>query len=231
MPPALHPAALFVACALAATGLALSASWLDLACFAVVGAAATLRVEGRSPRAELPLWVLAAVVFLAHTLLSGRPIVEAARPAARIALRLLALLYLLRWAARSFLGRAARWMLALPLPGRPRFLAFPLESARHAVALAPLAIREAEHQHTALRARGLAPAGGIESRARYVAAWLLPFLGTMLRIGESYADALVARGYVPGARRRSALRASWGWRELATIAGGGLCAAWLLRAR
>jgi energy-coupling factor transporter transmembrane protein EcfT len=204
---------------------------LDLALFSVAGAIAVLRVEGRSPRSELNLWVLAAVLFLAHSLLSGLPFGEAVRPAGLIALRLLALLYLLRWAARSFLGRAARWMLALPFPARPRLVAFPLESARHAVALAPLAMREADHQHAALRARGLSPGGGIRGRARYVAAWLLPFLGTMLRIGESYADALVARGYVPGSPRRSALRVSWGWREAGTMALGMLSAAWLLRAR
>jgi energy-coupling factor transporter transmembrane protein EcfT len=230
-PPALHPAALLVACALAGTGLALSHSWLDLALLSVLGAAATLRAEGRSLRGEAPLWLLAGILFLAHSLFSGRPFQDAVRPAALIALRLLALLYLLRWAARSFLGRAARWVLGLRLPAEPRWVAFPLESARHTMALVPLAIREADQQHVVLRARGIAPGGGVEGRARYVAAWLLPFLGAMLRIGESYGDALVARGYVLGAPRGSALRLAWGWAETGTIVLGAGLAAWLLRAR
>jgi hypothetical protein len=59
--------------------------------------------------------------------------------------------------------------------------------------------------------------------------WLLPFLGTMLRLGESYGDALAARGYALGARRRSGLRAAWGWREAGVIAVGAALTLWLLR--
>jgi energy-coupling factor transporter transmembrane protein EcfT len=108
-------------------------------------------------------------------------------------------------------------------------LLLPIESARHALALTPLAIREAEQQHQALRARGMRPGRGAAGRARYVAAWVLPFLGTMLRLGESYADALAARGYVLGAPRRSAMAATWGWGDAAVILGGTASAAWLLR--
>ncbi|HKW50753.1 MAG TPA: hypothetical protein VJQ53_03380 [Candidatus Eisenbacteria bacterium] len=225
----LHPAALLLACALLGVGLALGRSAIDLAVFSVLGAGFALRAEGRSIRSELPLLTLALIVFLAHTLLSGRPTLEAARAAALIALRLLALLYLLRWAARTFLGRAARWLLAFPIPPRPRLLLLPVESARHALALTPIALREAEQQHQALRARGFRPGHGAAGRARYLAAWLLPFLGTMLRVGESYGDALLARGYRLGARRRSGLRATWSWAEMGAIAGGAASAAWLLR--
>ena len=225
----LHPAALLLACALVGVGLALGRSALDLAVFSALGAAFTLRAENRPIRSELPLLTLALIVFLAHALLSGRPTPEAAKAAALIALRLLALLYLLRWAARTFLGSAARWLTALPIPARPRLLLLPVESARHALALTPIALREAELQHQALRARGLRPGRGPAGRARYLAAWLLPFLGTMLRVGESYGDALMARGYRLGARRRSGLRATWSWAELGTVAGGAASAAWLLR--
>lgn len=228
-PRPLHPAALLLACTLLGVGLALGRSPLDLAVVAALGAAFALRAEGRSVRSEAPLLALALVVFLAHALLSGHPFMEAWRPAALIALRLLALLYLLRWAARVFLGSAARWMLALPIPARPRALLLPVESARHALALTPIAIREAEQQHLALRARGIKPGHGAAGRARYLAAWLLPFLGTMLRLGESYGDALTARGYTLGARRRSGLRSTWGWSELGVIAAGAASAAWLLR--
>ena len=225
----IHPAALLVACTLVGLGLALGRSPLDLAIVAVLACGFALRAEGRSLRAELPLLMLALVVFLAHALLSGRPFAEASKPAALIALRLLALLYLLRWAARVFLGSAARWMLALPIPARPRALLLPVESARHALALTPMALREAEQQHMALRARGLKPGHGAAGRARYLAAWLLPFLGTMLRLGESYGDALTARGYTLGARRRTGLISAWGWRELSVIAVGAASALWLLR--
>lgn len=225
----LHPAALLTACALAGVGLALARSPIDLAAVAILGAGLTLASEHRRVRAELPLWGLAAVVFLAHALLSGRPPREAAPDAARIALRMLALLYLLRWAARSFLGRAARWLLELPLPARASLVSLPAESARQALALVPLALREADQQRTALLARGIEPGPGLGGRARYLAAWLLPFLGTMLRLGDSYADALATRGYRAGARRRSAIRAAWGWPEAGVIAGGAALAAWLLR--
>jgi energy-coupling factor transporter transmembrane protein EcfT len=225
----IHPAALLLACALLGTGLALGRSALDLAVFSVLGAGFALRAEGRALRSELPLLTLALIVFLAHALLSGRPTPEATKAAALIALRLLALLYLLRWAARAFLGSAARWLLSLPIPRRPRLLLLPVESARHALALTPIALREAEQQHQALNARGLRPGRGAAGRARYLAAWLLPFLGTMLRVGESYGDALAVRGYTLGARRRSGLRVTWGWAEMGAIAGGAASAAWLLR--
>ena len=126
----IHPAALLLACALVGTGLALGRSPLDLAIVSAVACGFALRAEGRSIRAEIPLLLLALVVFLAHAFLSGRPYAEASGPAALIALRLLALLYVLRWAARAFLGSAARWMLALPVPSRPRVLLLPVESAR-----------------------------------------------------------------------------------------------------
>lgn len=227
----IHPAALLLACALVGLGLALARSPLDLAVAAVLGAVLALRAERRALRAELPLLALAAVVFVAHVLFSGRSFTESWRPAALIALRLLALLYLLRWAARAFLGRAARWLLSLPLPARPRPLLLALESGRHAVALAPLALREAERQQEALRARGLTPSGGATERARYLAAWLVPYLGTMLRLGESYAEALTARGYEMGRRRSDVAAWTWSWIDSGALALGAAAAVWLLRVR
>lgn len=227
----IHPAALLLACTLVGVGLSLSRSPLDLAVAAVLGAGVTLWSEHRSLRAELPLWCMAAVVFLAHALLSGRPLAVSARPAALIALRLLALLYLLRWAARAFLGSAARWLLALPLPTRPRPLLLALESGRHTVALIPIALQEAERQQEALKARGLIPSGGAAGRARYIAAWLIPYLGTMVRLGESYGEALTARGYTMGRRRSDGVSWTWGWIESGALALGAAMAVWLLRGR
>ena len=225
----IHPAALLLACLAVGTGLALTNSLLNLALFAVAGCAAALRVEGKHFRHELPLLALAAIVFSAHTLLAGKPILEAARPAGVIALRLLALLYLLRWAARAFLGDAARWLASMPVPSRPRFFLLAAESGRHALALTPRAIREAELQHVALRARGFRAGKGFQGRARYVAAWMLPFLGTMLRVGESYGEALEARGYVLGRARKSGLVLRWRVAEVLVLATGGLILALLLR--
>ncbi|HET9250622.1 MAG TPA: hypothetical protein VFP58_00725 [Candidatus Eisenbacteria bacterium] len=225
----IHPAALLLACLAVCTGLALTTSIPLLAAAAAVGCAAALRVEGKSLRQELPLLVLAAIVFAAHTLFAGKPLLEAARPAGRIAIRLLALLYLLRWAARAFLGDAARWLASMPVPARPRFLILATESGRHALALAPRAIREAELQQVALRARGFRAGNGARGRARYVAAWMLPFLGTMLRLGESYGEALEARGYVLGRARKSGLTLGWGVAEVLVLATGGMILALLLR--
>jgi energy-coupling factor transporter transmembrane protein EcfT len=225
----IHPAALLLACLAAGTGLALTSSIPVLALSAVVGGAAALRVEGKRFRHELPLLALATIVFAAHTLLAGKPLLEAARPAGLIALRLLALLYLLRWAAKAFLGDAARWLASMPVPARPRFLLLAAESGRHALALTPRAIREAELQHVALRARGFRAGKGAGGRARYVAAWMLPFLGTMLRTGESYGEALEARGYVLGRARRTGLTLRWGVAEVLVLTMGAVILALLLR--
>ena len=230
VPRPIHPAALLLACLAVCVGLAMTSSLLVLALFAFVGGVFALRAEGKSFRNEIPVLVLAAIVFAAHTLLSGHPIREAARPAGLIALRLLALLYLLRWAARTFLGTAARWLASMPVPNRPAFLLAAAESGRHALALTPRAIREAELQHMALRARGFRPGRGFGGRARYVAAWMLPFLGTMLRTGESYGEALEARGYVMGSPRRSGLSLRFGGAELLVLGGGALLLTLLLRA-
>lgn len=224
----IHPAALLLACLAVGTGFALTTSLPLLAIAAFAGCAIALRVEGKTLRQELPLLLLAAIVFAAHTLLAGKPILEAARPAGLIAVRLLALLYLLRWAARAFLGDAARWLASMPVPAKPRFLLLAAESGRHALALTPRAIREAELQHVALRARGFRAGNGARGRARYVAAWMLPFLGTMLRLGESYGEALEARGYVLGRARKSGLTLRWGVAEVLVLATGGLILALLL---
>jgi energy-coupling factor transporter transmembrane protein EcfT len=204
---------------------------LTLALATLAAAWASLRVEGRSPRAEIPLWALAAVVFLAHAFLSSRPPAVAVREASVIALRMLALLYLLRWAARAFLPRAARWLLALPVPRRPAFLSLPIESARHSLALTPLALREARLQHEALRARGVGSGAGLTGRARGLAAWLLPFLGTMLRLASSYEWAIQARGYRPGTARRAARPAAGFWPESGIVLAGAAAAAWLIVGR
>ena len=229
MTRAVHPAALLLACSAAGLALAITGSLAALGVGAVVAGALALRAERRSIRDEAPLLLIALVVFAAHTLFSGTPPREAAGPAAAIALRLLALLYLLRWAARTFLAPAARWALSLDLPTRPRWLLQTLESARHALCLTPRAVREAEQQHIALSARGLRPGVGARGRARYLAAWVLPFLGTMLRLGESYEEALLARGYVLGARRRSGQVLAWGVPEVLVIAAGAVLAAAIVR--
>jgi energy-coupling factor transporter transmembrane protein EcfT len=226
---AIHPAALLLACSAAGLGIALTSSLFALAASAVITFALALRTERRPIQAEVPLLVLALIVFAAHTLLSAAPVPQAVGPAGAIALRLLALLYLLRYAARSFLGGAARWALSLPLPGRPRWLLQALESGRHALTLTPRAIREAEQQHMALRARGLHSGQGLGGRARYLAAWVLPFLGTMLRLGESYEEALLVRGYALGAPRRSGQVLAWGLPEVTVLILGALTAAALLR--
>ena len=117
---AVHPAALLLACLAAGLGIALTVSMPALALAAVLFLTLTLRAERKTLAAETPLLAIALIVFAAHTLLSGVPVRQALGPAAKIALRLLALLYLLRWAARTFLGGAARWALSLRLPRRPR---------------------------------------------------------------------------------------------------------------
>jgi energy-coupling factor transporter transmembrane protein EcfT len=84
-------------------------------------------------------------------------------------------------------------------------------------------MREAEQHAVALRARGLSPGRGLAGRARYLAAWFLPFLGTMLRLSDAFSDALLARGYALGATRRSGLVLAFG-----AMDGGALAASTLL---
>jgi energy-coupling factor transporter transmembrane protein EcfT len=224
----LHPAALLLTLMLVGAGLATTRSTPLLLLATGVAAGLALRAEGRSLRLEAPLLGLAALVFLAHSLLGPGPRGAAIREGAAIALRLLALVYLLRWAARSFLGRAGRWLLGLNLPRRPRLFILLAESARLATALLPLAVRESEQHATALRARGLRAGRGARGRARYLAAWLLPFLGTMLRVGDAFGDALLARGHALGTVRRGALAADWGLREWGLLVGGAAAGAWMI---
>ena len=226
---ALHPLAWLVSLALAGVGLALTRSWIDLALAAILLGLLALRAERKSPRAEAPLLLLALVVFLAHVLFAGKNFRAALAPSAVIAWRLLALLYLLRWAARSALGSIARWLMAHRPPSRPRVLLVLVESARLTAGLLPLAIREAEQHVQALRGRGIRPGRGLQGIARYLLAWFLPFLGTMLRIGDAYADALTARGYRLGQARRAGLPLHWGMREWAAVVGSATGAAWFLR--
>lgn len=228
-PRAVHPAALLLALFVLGAGLTMTRSWINLAAASVLLGFAALRVEERPLRGEFTLAGLALVVFAAHVLFAGNAWRAMLAPAALIAFRLLALLYLLRWAARAFLGRSARWLMGLTPPPRPRAALLLFESGRLAAALLPLALREGEQHALALRARGLRPGRGAQGRARYLIAWFLPFLGTMLRLSDAYADALLARGYVLGAPRRSGLRARWGATELVTIMGSAGLTAWLLR--
>jgi energy-coupling factor transporter transmembrane protein EcfT len=203
-----HPAAFLVFALIAGAGIALARGPIVLAATAFLFAYLALRIEGRRPRLEAPFLGLALILFLAHALL-GRFAPEATRAALLLAFRLLALVYLTRWAVRSFLPAAARWLLGLPIPSRPRALALTFESARIAASMLPLAAREAEAQTLALRARGIGPGHGFGGRARFLATWILPFLGTMLRLGDALADALHARGYVPATRRRSLPIGRW----------------------
>ncbi|HEY2924248.1 MAG TPA: hypothetical protein VGJ98_04710 [Candidatus Eisenbacteria bacterium] len=226
---ALHPLAWIVSLALVGGGLAMARSWIDLAASAALLACLALRAERRPARNEVPFLGLALLVFLAHVVAAGKDFRAALAPAAVIAWRLLALLYLLRWAARKALGTIARWLMALKPPARPRFLLLLAESARLTAGLLPLALREAEQHVTALRGRGIRPGRGLRGLARYLLAWFLPFLGTMLRVGDAYADALTARGYVPGRARRSGLTLQWGAREWGAIAGSACATVWFLR--
>jgi energy-coupling factor transporter transmembrane protein EcfT len=225
---ALHPAASLLSLALLGAGLTMGRSWPDLAVAAMILAFAALRVERGSLRGEAPLLGLTLVVFLAHVIGAGRGFKAALGPSAAIAFRLLALLYLIRWAARATLGRSARWLMSMRPPSRPRFVMLLVESGRLTAALLPLAAREAEQHVFALRARGIRAGRGIGGSARYLLAWFLPFLGTMLRIGDAYADALVTRGYVLGRPRRTGLRLGWGLRESAAVLGSAASLGWLL---
>jgi hypothetical protein len=227
----LHPAATLLGCGAIGIGLSLTQAPVPLASGAVLFLIATLRAERRPARAEAPLLLLAVVVFAAHLLLTGRPPREAFRPSGLIALRLLALIYLTRWAARAVLPRAARWLFGRRGPARPKVLALLFESGRMTLALLPLALAEAERQHLALRARAIRPGRGLAGRARYLAAWLLPYLGTMLRVGDAYGESLHARGYAIGAPRRASGSFPWGAPEVAGAAASLAAAVWLLRAR
>ena len=223
-----HPAAFLFFTLAAGVGLAFSRGPIVLAVTTVALACLALRAERRGPRNELPLGLLALILFLAHATL-GRFQPEATRAAAVLALRLLALVYLTRWAVRTFLPAAAHWLLGLPVPRRPRFLLDGIESARLAATLLPLAARESEAQTLALRARGIRGGKGVVGRARFLAAWLLPFLATMLRIGDALGDALHARGYVPGARRAGRPRPAWAWADAALVLSGAVVAGVLIR--
>lgn len=226
-----HPGASLLCCAALGLGLSVTQAPVLLAVAAALLLAVTLRVERRAPRAEAPLLLLALVVFGAHLFLAGSPPRESLRPSGMIALRLLALVYLTRWMARAVLPGAARWLFGRGGFTRPRPLALLVESGRMTLALLPLAVAEAERQHLALRARAIRPGRGLEGRARYLAAWLLPYLGTMLRVGDAYGEALHARGYALGAPRRGAAGFRWGWLEVACILLSASASVWLLRAR
>ncbi len=208
--------------------MALTRSWIGLAAAAALLCFVAVRAERRRARDEAGLLGLALVVFLAHVVAAGKGFRGALVPAAVIACRLLALLYLLRWAARVALGPIARWLMGQKPPARPRFLLLLAESARLTAGLLPLALREAEQHVTALRGRGIRPGRGLRGLARYLLAWFLPFLGTVLRIGDAYADALTARGYVPGRARRTGLYLAWGLREWGAIVGSAGTAVWFL---
>lgn len=223
-----HPAALLAFALGAGAGISFARAPILLALTAVAFAALALKAEGKRPRTELPFLGLAAILFLAHAILARfEPLATLA--AALLALRLLALVYLTRWAVKTFLPGAAQWLLEQPIPTRPRPLGLAIESARLSAALLPLAAREAEAQTLALRARGIRAGGGFTGRARFTAAWLLPFLGTMLRVGDSLADALHARGYTPGKRRAGLARAPWGLADAGVVLLGAAIAGALYR--
>ena len=225
----LHPAALLIAATAVGAGVSLARSWWILALSALALLLLAHAVERRRFRAELPLLGIAAVVLAAHTAAAGAGWRDALAPAAAIAFRLLALVYLVRWAARAFLGRASRWLLGLTPPARPRLLTTLLESGRLTLSLLPLALREAEQHALALRARGIRPGRGVSGRGRFLAAWFLPFLGTMLRSSDAFADALQTRGYALGAPRRGGLELAWGLADWLLIGGAGLLAWGLAR--
>ena len=223
-----HPAAFLAFAFLLGGGIALARGPIALAATALAVAYLALKVEGKRPRNEAPFLGLALILFLAHAILA-RFEAGATRGAILLALRLLALVYLTRWSARSFLPGAAQWLLTLPIPSRPRPLVLAFESARMSTAMLPLAAREAEFQTLALRARGIRPGRGFGGRARFTAAWLLPFLGTMLRLGDALADALHARGYVPATRRTALPRERWAAADTILVLIGAVAAGVLIR--
>jgi hypothetical protein len=79
--------------------------------------------------------------------------------------------------------------------------------------------------------RDASPCGwrGFGGRARFMAAWLLPFLGTMLRLGDALADALHARGYAPGMRRTALPRERWAMADTILVLTGVVAAGVLIR--
>lgn len=220
----LHPAALLIAATAVGAGVSLARSWWILAAAAVTLLLLAHAAERRPLRSELPLLGIAALVLAAHTAVAGAGWRAALGPAATIAFRLLALVYLVRWSARAFLGRTSRWLLGLTPPARPRVVTTLLESGRLTLSLLPLALREAEQHALALRARGVRPGRGVAGRARFLAAWFLPFLGTMLRSSDAFADALQTRGYALGAPRRGGLQVAWGLADWSLVGGAGLLA-------
>jgi len=209
------------------SGVAMTRSWIDLAAAALLLAFAALRAEGRRVRDELRFSSSPLILFLAHVATAGKGYRTAIAPAAVIAWRLLALLYLLRWAARVALGPIARWLMGRKPPQGRGSCSFSWRAPGSRPGLLPVAVREAEQHVTALRGVEFVPlaAFGI---SRYLLAWFLPFLGTMLRVGDAYADALTARGYVPGRARRTGLVLSWGLREWGAIVVSAGAAAWFL---
>ncbi len=223
-----HPAALLAFTLVAGVGISFARAPILLTLTAIAFATLALKAEGKRPRAELPFLGLAAILFLAHAIFS-RFEPHATLAAALLSLRLLALVYLTRWAVKTFLPGAVPWLLEQPIPTRPRPLALAVESARLSAALLPMAAREAEAQTLALRARGIRAGGGWGGRARFTAAWLLPFLGTMLRVGDALADALLARGYTPGKRRTALARAPWTLADAGVVLFGAALAGALYR--
>ena len=225
----LHPLAWLLSLALLTTGLMATSSWIDLGIAAALLGVLALRAERRRAGHEAPLLMLAVLVFLVHVVGAGGSWRAAVGSAAAVAFRLLALFYLLRWAARVSLAPIARWLMGWKPPARPRALLLLWESARLTAGLLPLALREAEQHVLALRGRGIRPGRGLGGRARYLLAWFLPFLGTMLRIGDAYADALTVRGYVPGRARRTSPGPGWGAREWGILGGSAGVCVWFLR--
>src|SRR5207253_10625632 len=125
---ALHPLAWLLSLVLVGAGVAMTRSWIALAVASALLMVAALRSERRPARGEAPLVSLAAIVFAAHVVFAGKEWRAAIPAAAAIAFRLLALLYLLRWAACAALGPIARWLMGGTPPARPRVLLLLLES-------------------------------------------------------------------------------------------------------
>jgi hypothetical protein len=50
----------------------------------------------------------------------------------------------------------------------------------------------------------------------------------MLRVGDAFGDALLARGHALGTVRRGALAADWGLREWGLLVGGAAAGAWMI---
>jgi len=145
---ALHPLAWLLSLALLMSGVAMDAL-LDRS----RGRRPAPRLRGAARGRPSRAWRGSAspprlILILAHVATGRQGLPHAIAPAAVIAWRLLALLYLLRW-PRASRSAHARWLMVAKAPARPRVLLLLVESARLTAGLLPVAVARAEQHVTA----------------------------------------------------------------------------------